>query len=288
MFQYAMARRLAHAHNTCVKLDLSFLNSRQKGYELRKYELNIFNITAEVARPLEIALITGKGRNPIENAFACFLHKTGLSTLSPNTYQEISYKFDPAVLNLTDNSYLEGYWQSERYFCDISDIIHQEFTVKQPMEGMNRELAELISGCESVSLHVRRGDYVANPRSLEFHGICNLSYYRKCIAAIVQKVQSPHFFVFSDDPNWAINNIKIEYPTKFITHNGPDKGCDDMRLMSLCRHFILANSSFSWWGAWLNSYPHKLVYAPEKWFNSSDLNTIDLLPKKWITMGSDQ
>lgn len=288
MFQYAAARRLACICNSCLKLDLSFLNGAQEGCVPRTYELSNFQITAEVATPVEIARISGQKKKRIRSLFSRML-KSSKAELSPGIYQESCFQFDPAVLDLPDNTYLDGYWQSERYFSDIKEIIHQEFTVKTELSGKNIEIASAIRGSESsVSLHVRRGDYVANQRTFEFHGVCAEKYYRNCIEALYKEVTDPCFFVFSDDPGWAEKNLRLDSPAYFMTHNGADKGYEDLRLMSMCRHNIIANSSFSWWGAWLNTYPRKRVYCPDPWFNAPDMDTSDLIPDTWRVMERGQ
>ena len=180
-----------------------------------------------------------------------------------------------------------GSWISEKYFKDIEDIIRKEFTVKVPQTGRNRETAEMILNSESVSLHVRRGDYVTSPEYREIYDICNLGYYERCIKYITDRVKSAHFFIFSDDSEWAKNNLKIPFPTTFVGHNNDKTNYEDLRLMSQCQHNIIANSSFSWWGAWLNANPGKIVCAPEKFIRLRNFDTKDILPENWIKIPTD-
>ena len=191
------------------------------------------------------------------------------------------FHFDPDILNLSDGIYLDGSWQSEKYFADIEVVIRQEFTVKTPPTGKNKELAEQIASCESVSLHIRRGDYVFNSHTNQILGTCDLDYYSRCVERLTQTVKNPHFFIFSDDHKWARNNLKLPYPMTLVNHNGADKNHEDLRLLSQCKHHIIANSTFSWWGAWLNQNPEKIVLAPKRWFKSDDYNPKDLIPVKW-------
>ena len=139
----------------------------------------------------------------------------------------------------------------------------------------------MIQSSDAVAIHVRRGDYISNQNTTEFHGICSLDYYHKAIDEIISKVNDPHFFVFSDDPEWTQENLKIDAPTTYVAHNSSDKNYEDLRLMSLCNHFIIANSSFSWWGAWLSRNESKIVIAPSRWFQDIKYNDSDRLPEEW-------
>ena len=139
----------------------------------------------------------------------------------------------------------------------------------------------MISQTNSVSLHIRRGDYVSNQKTNQTHGTCDLDYYQRCITEIEKEVENPYFFVFSDEIEWVKENLKINHPAEYVDQNTGDKSYEDMRLMSQCKHNVIANSSFSWWGAWLNSYPDKIVFAPKRWFASDKHNTKDLIPEGW-------
>lgn len=275
-FQYAVARHLAEIHSTILKLDISGFET----YKLRKYSLWPFNIQENFALPEEVATLTVRKRGIVERVMTRALRRP--SKPAPTHIREKHFHFDPDILNLPDGVYLDGYWQSEKYFADIAGIIRQEFTVKTPQRGQDKELAERIASCESVSLHIRRGDYVYNLQTNQAHGICDLDYYFRCVEWLTQAVKKPHFFVFSDEPEWARDNLKLSYPTTLVDHNGADKDYEDLRLMSQCKHHIMANSAFSWWGAWLCTYPQKTVIAPQKWFNKADCDTSDLVLASWI------
>jgi hypothetical protein len=197
---------------------------------------------------------------------------------------ERHFHFDPRILDLPGNVYLDGYWQSEKYFKDIESIIRSEFIVKTMSDPANEAMSERICGTESVSVHVRRKDYVSDSATSRIHGGCSLAYYYAAAERIARAVAEPHFFVFSDDAQWARENLDLKYPTTFVTHNGPDKNYEDLRLMTLCNHHIVANSTFSWWGAWLSINPDKMVIAPRKWFAESDLDCRDLIPDSWRTI----
>ena len=276
MFQYAAGRRLAHKHNTQLKLDISSFGS----YRLRRYGLHHFNIEATIASPEEVASLTIKKQGIAERVLRKALRWS--SGPAPTYIREKHFHFDPDILNLPDGVYLDGYWQSEKYFADIAGIIRQEFTVKTPQKGKDKELAEQITSCESVSLHIRRGDFVSDSHTNQVHGTCDLDYYRRCVENFTPTVKHPHFFIFSDEPQWARDNLKLPFSTTLVDHNGVDKNYEDMRLMSQCKHHIIANSSFSWWGAWLNPIEDKLVFAPKRWFTKDNRNLHDLIPNQWI------
>lgn len=279
MFQYAAARRLAKMHKTELKLDISSFHINN----LRKYELDCFELEASIATERDIDRCLGSFRMKRLR----FLRKLGInlnleSIKSPNLLKELHYHFNPNVLTASNNSYLLGYWQSEKYFVDIKDTLLKEFTFRHCKGNKNALIQEAIRSTESVSIHIRRTDYITNPAAHQFHGVCSLEYYQNCIKVLEKKIENPHFFVFSDDPVWVQENFKINFPTTIVRDNDLTKGFEDLRLMIQCRHNIIANSSFSWWGAWLNSNPQKVVLAPRKWFRDSSVSTHDLLPKEWL------
>jgi hypothetical protein len=281
-FQYALGRHIAEIHRTELKIDISGFET----YKLHKYSLWPFNIRENFAVPEEVKELTECKQGAFERLIG---RKFGRS-LSPAArhIREKFYHFNPEILSLPDGVYLDGYWQSEKYFVDIEAIIRKEFTVKTPQGGKDKELAELIASCESVSLHIRRLDFVSDPRTSQFHGTCDLDYYYRGVEKLAQTVTAPHLFVFGDDPEWVSNNLRLPYPTTLVDHNGADKNYEDLRLMSQCKHNIIANSTFSWWGAWLNQNPNKIVIAPAKWINKPDnpekyINFVDdLLPPSWL------
>ncbi len=282
MFQYAAARRLSFVHQTELKLDHSSLGKNPRSVTPREFELRHLNIAASTATPEEVARFLGSDYGGINGALTRLCRKIGLVKPNPHLFLEKHFHFDRALLDAPDDTYLDGYWQSEKYFDGIEDLLRRELTVRYPLSGKNRELAEHIKQAASVSIHVRRGDYYANPMIGRYHGVCGLDYYRKSIAVIRTIVSEPHFFIFSDEPEWAESNLKMPHPATIVKHNGPRKGHEDLRLMSLCRNNIIANSSFSWWGAWLNDNREKIVLAPEKWFHVGNIKTMDLVPDSWM------
>jgi hypothetical protein len=275
LFQYAAGRRIAHNNDTTLKLDISWFEKESP----RRYTLNHFNIIENIASSREISLLKMSDNNPLNIA-------RGLAErLKPyykrSTIREKFYQFDPRILDVGPDAYLDGYWQSEKYFKDISEIIRREFTFKHEPEKENACLARHILETESVGIHIRRGDYACNPTINQVHGLCSLGYYSRAIEKLTDEISKPNFFVFSDDPQWARENLELAHPAMFVINNSNDKGYEDLRLLSLCKHHIIANSSFSWWGAWLSNNKDKMVFAPAKWFNSGEFDTRDLIPASW-------
>jgi hypothetical protein len=268
MFQYAVGRAIALRRSASLTLDVSaFPDCHQ-----RQYSLGAFRIVENLT--LGGLMRIGRLRS--------LCHRVRLPGL-PYVLIERGFPFNPSVLEAPRNVYLIGYWQSEKYFKGIEDIIRRDFCFKGEPGGQNAEVAASIKGVDSVCVHVRRGDYVSDPISNQFQGTCSPEYYRGAARLITSQVPSPHFFVFSDEPDWARANLEFEAPTTFVTHNGPESGHEDMRLMAFCRHHIIANSSFSWWGAWLSN-SGGIVVAPKKWFGSNEWDTRDLVPERWVRL----
>ncbi|MCK4744844.1 alpha-1,2-fucosyltransferase, partial [Candidatus Parcubacteria bacterium] len=214
-----------------------------------------------------------------KNKISNFLEKLKPIRLRLVITKEQHSHFDSKILKLIGNIYLDGYWQSEKYFKNIENSIRKEFTLKNDLQLKAKKLLRKIKNTESISIHIRRNDYISHKPANQYHGVCHLSYYKKAINVIIKKIDDPHFFVFSDDIDWCKKNLKIKFPTIFVEGN---KDYEDLILMSKCKHNIIANSTFSWWGAWLNNNPNKIVIAPKKWFRKKSINTKDLIPKTWI------
>ncbi|NWF57768.1 MAG: alpha-1,2-fucosyltransferase [Fischerella sp.] len=287
MFQYAAGRRLAEIHSTLLKLDISRFEDIR---EYRSYALNCFHIWEHIATPQEIEIFKQRKSKPMGQRLKSLLYRSKADRkfsefqFEDSILQEQHFHFDPNFFQAPNNVYLDGYWQSEKYFRDIQDIIRREFTVKYPQDPKSQHIAELIGKTNSVSIHIRRGDYVEHPTIAPKHGFCDLDYYDRAISYISDRVSQPHFFIFSDDPHWVKENLHLKFPIIIVDHNGSTRNYEDLRLMSLCQHQIIANSSFSWWGAWLNSNPEKIVIAPVKWFSGIDYDTSDLVPDNWLRM----
>ncbi|MDD5680989.1 MAG: alpha-1,2-fucosyltransferase [Candidatus Omnitrophica bacterium] len=272
MFQYALARCLAYRLGTILKLDITSYRTAK----LRKYGLCYFNITERFVNLYDLIRINNSHR--ISPRLTSWLF--GKKPMKVITQKNFSYDSSIFDIDKGTDVYLDGYWQSEKYFIDIEDIIRKEFTVKNALSGKSKELAGKIANSTSVSLHVRRKDYVDNEITHRHHGICSYEYYEAAIDKIAESVVTPNFFVFSDDIDWAKKNIHAEHPVTFVNNNG-NKDYEDLRLISMCKHHIIANSSFSWWGAWLCENHNKIIYAPQKWFNTASRDLAVLIPSKW-------
>lgn len=269
MFQYATARAVALKNKAELKFDITdtFVNPD------RPYRLDTFAVEATMASPEEIQQF--RRRWPLAKLFSRQNKQKNISYIKEKTT-----RFDPAVLKIKGSAYLDGYWQSEEYFKKIGDVIRKELAVKKTATGKNGSLLKLIQATESVCLHVRRGDYVTSKISNLSHGTCSPEYYQAAIKRLKKKLAQPHFFVFSDDLAWAKENLAIGDQSTFVGGNQAAPQ-EDLRLMSNCQHFITANSTFSWWAAWLSSNPKKIVIAPRQWFRSMH-DDRDLIPKRWL------
>lgn len=277
MFQYAAARSLSLRMESSLRLDTSAFD----GYKLHQgFELGrIFNAPINIAERLDLKNILGWKCNP---TIRRFLARGELKLIrGKNFIVEPHFDYWSEINKLSNNCYCIGYWQSERYFRDHSEQIRKDFSFKLPLNEKNLKLAHEINQINAVSLHIRRGDYISNPKAAEVHGTCSLDYYRSAVKYIAEKIQFPHFYIFSDDILWVENSLKIDYPHVFVSSNQGAESYNDMRIMSMCKHNIIANSSFSWWGAWLNPNPNKIVVAPRQWFAKGN-ETKDLIPNSWV------
>lgn len=284
MFQYAAGRRIALRHNTGLKFDLSFLKNPPRGDIKREYELHHLNVKGEISEGEEVRELKGRAISPLTRLGNRVRSRMGLAAHNPNIMRESHFHYDERFHEAPDNVYLEGYFQSERYFADIADNVADELSVKSPLEGKNLNMAREIERVKGVSVHIRRADFVHEGKTHRFHGVLSLDYYKKCVRALEKSVKEPHFFLFSDDWEWVRENFHTPHSTTLVDINSPGYGHEDMRLMSLCTHHIVANSSFSWWGAWLNRKEGKRVYAPKKWFAVNHMDTRDLCPRDWELM----
>lgn len=264
MFQYAFYRSLQLSGNeACLDISSFVSYDFHNGYELER----VFGLCPVMAS---------------ENQLSKFKNNILLKILNKaNIYSRIikqkNLGFDGRYLQLKGNKYFEGYWQSEKYFKNIEAQIRTDFTFPK-LDEKNQIIANDIIKTNSISIHIRMGDYVNHP----LHGgICTLDYYKNAIKIINENIDNPKFYIFSNDIAWCKENLKLENVV-YVLGNDGDSSYKDMQLMSLCKHNIIANSSFSWWGAWLNNNPSKVVVAPNKWLNDNSIDTTDLLPSEWI------
>lgn len=280
LFQYAIGRSLAEKNSNCkMKMDITGYFDQSGGITPRSYALGVFNIGENFSDKKEIIQIKG-GVYGFVSSLVCRFKKN--KTEEKDTFfREPRFSFSPEILKIKGDAYLEGYWQTEKYFQDVEDVIRREFTLKKEFSIEDKEITKEIKNSNAVSLHIRRGDYVANASTSKFHGICGLEYYANAVGIIGEKVKNPVIYIFSDDIEWVKKNLKIDYPVRYVS-DGILKDYEELMLMSYCKHNIIANSSFSWWGAWLNNYPEKIVIAPRQWFADQSVDTSDVIPGEWI------
>lgn len=278
MFQYAFAYAVSQEKKSTLKLDIRAFDN----YHLRQYQLDQYSIVGEIATSDESDRLKYKKESLLGSIFRKMLRKP--KRLASTYYKESYFQFDKTVFNTQGDIYFEGYWQSEKYFKKYREDILRIFTLKESIHYKTKQYQQKINNAESVSLHIRRGDYVTNTHANRMHGTCSVEYYCKAIYFLKNKLSNPCFFVFSDDLVWAKENLSFMDQILFIEleKNTPDH--EEMYLMSLCKHNIIANSSFSWWGAWLNQNPNKIVIIPQRWFMDATINTNDLIPKSWICL----
>lgn len=280
MFQFAAGRALSIKHGVPLYLDISGFKgyNLHQGFELDKiFSCPLFVIDKDSTREYLGWQYSSMSRKLL---FRLGLRKVFFNRLVYEPY----FHYWPGFNDLSSPSYLIGYWQSERYFSEITDIIREDFDFREPISGYNLNVVEKIRSVNAVSLHIRRGDYAINPVTKSVHGLCTPEYYDSAISYIVKHVNKPHFFVFSDDIEWCKHNLKTPEAVTYVQHNVGSKSYNDMRLMSLCKHNIIANSSFSWWGAWLNSRVDKIVIAPRRWFNMGHHDIRDLYCPGWVVL----
>ena len=281
MFQYALGRCLAEKHHTTLKLDTTQLLDRRKPNTARHihrdYDLGIFNIIEDFADQDDITTLIYSPLNIIRKLFKKYLKWV---IRIPSTYiVEKQYHFESEILQLPNNVYLEGYWQSEKYFHPIESEIRQEFSFKDELSSKSSILQSEVLSCESICINVRRTDFLVNT----IHCVCGLDYFHKAIEVISNQIKLIKVFVFSDDIEWCQENLKFNYPTTMVSHEyAGNKYSEYLHLMSCCKHFVIPNSTFAWWAAWLSNNPNKIVIAPKKWFNNPKIDTTDLIPSSWL------
>lgn len=279
MFQYAFGYAVSKKTGQTLLLDLSDFEN----YPLRNYELDVFQIKKETSSTEQSYILKYRTENRFRKAYNK-LRKKDKKHPAKSFYQEPYFHFDRNVFDITTDTYFQGYWQSEKYFLDFEKQIRKQFTLAKELHPSTAQYKELIASTCSVSLHIRRGDYVTNQETNEFHGTCSLDYYHKAISAIKENAKKITLFIFSDDLEWAKHNLHVSDEAIFVTMNQNVPDVEEMYLMSQCNHHIIANSSFSWWGAWLNPDPNKIVIAPVRWFVDKNINTKDLIPDTWVRL----
>lgn len=258
MFQYATAKALALEKKQKLYIDTSAF----KNYDLHAYGLHHFNIKAKEYKQ------KSKWYRKIKN-------KLKLVT----NYKEASFRFNPELFKIkTKDTFLYGYFQSEDYFLNHRTTLLEDFKITSKLKKETEVLLNNISKTNAVSIHIRRGDFLQH----DVHNTSKADYYNTAMQCIEDKIEQPTYYLFSDDIEWVKNNFKTNFKAVFVDFNDALTGFEDLKLMSHCQHNIVANSSFSWWSAWINTNPDKIVIAPKKWFNGDQYDYTDVVPKSWI------
>jgi hypothetical protein len=277
LFQYAAARRLAKHKGVEFALDTSDFDRRGR----RRYGLERFAPRVRLATPQETLRVQDRQNQDLWHRAWRQRRKLLPYYRRRVILEQHPFQFDPHLLELPAEAYLIGYWQNEKYFAPLADALRAELTLKTPLSTPSAVLAEELRANNAVGVHVRRGDYVSNAAVHQRFGVCSPEYYRDCARQLLAQHPQAVFYVFSDDPEWARNNLDLGRTPIIVDHNGPERDYEDLYLLSLCHHFIIANSSFSWWAAWLSTWPEKIVYGPRRWQASGEFDTSDILPAGW-------
>ena len=277
---YSLAKRLGEIH----LLDISDYKSYRlhNGFEIG----NVFNIESEIASHDEVIRLLGNKVHP-------FLRKIHRKWRKISKYKIIdndSYITEPyhhywsGIETISGDKYLEGYWQSDKYFRAYEKDIKKQLTFRNELDEKNIKYRLLMKKTNSVGIHIRRGDYISSPATNKVMKVIELDYYKKAIAYINNNIYSPSFFIFSDDINWAKENFINVSNVEYIDHNKKENSYKDMHLLSCCKNYIIGNSTFSWWAAWLGRDSESIVIAPNKWFNDHLHNDRDLVPIDWTRL----
>jgi hypothetical protein len=275
MFQYAFFLQMQQWHGKeNVKLDIDTYHWKaHNGRELeRVFRIDLKKDAAPVSLSLRMADV-GYGfknrllRRLFGKRHRCYAFWKNLS-------------FEDYRQHLPADIYLEGYWNEERYFSDVAGQVRSIYRFPEPADAANRDCMALVAASRSVGIHVRRGDYIRFPAVLP---MCPVEYYRKAVDIIERnsREQDLQFFVFSDDMAWCRENLSFIKNVHFVDHNAKTASYNDMMLLSACKHQIMANSTFSWWAAWLNPNPAKIVVYP-----STTGITYASMPESWTCIDS--
>lgn len=286
LFQYALGRILALQNGTELVLDTSWYASTQAKNPPREFALGHFVVTFRTMEHADERVLglpdmssTGFVAKVRRRLFRL---RESRKPLPERTFiTEPHYHFSPDILAINHDCYLTGDWQSERYFSAHADTIHNEFTLKHPLSPSAQVFLGRIKKTNSIALHIRRGDYAHAKATNALHGLSTPEYYAQAVAMIAKTVLNPTLYIFSDEIAWAKENLTFPHPTVFV--DDPSIPAHEaLILLSACEHQVIANSSFSWWGAWLNQNPGKIVVAPKQWFATNTISTADLIPDSWI------
>jgi len=273
LYQYAAAKSLSLATNNELKLYFEDTNK----WTNRAYALGAFNIPEPFASPSEVRRF-----KPDRGLKRALKKSLGMDVDKKLYLEKENFTFDPSFFKLKGDIFLSGYWQHLQYFQSYEEPIRQCLQFEAPVFGENKAMLErILSAKQAVSVHIRRGDYVSMSEHTGF-AILSEDYYQKAASYLSDQLDKPTFFIFSDEPDWVKSSFGFDYPMVVVDVNAEGLPHEDLRLMSSCRHHIIANSTFSWWGAWLNPKKGKIVVAPQQWkANEQPQKEVNRFPEEW-------
>lgn len=283
LFQYSAARSIALKTGASLILDLYWFdivdglaNTTPRKFALAPFHLHTDLTSTGLPWHRKKSLVAKlKHRWP----FLFQMHQEGIPI-----YSEKRLGFDQALLEQNCPVWINGYWQSYKYFDAISNVIKKEIGKVGNLNKDSQKIYKQIILSDSICMHVRRGDYVTNLNAKRIHGLCNIDYYSKGLQIASKGLKNPIVFIFSDDSEWVRNNLELPFESVIVDINDADNAHQDLWLMKSCQRFVIANSSFSWWAAWLSDAPKKIVVAPKNWFLSNQFDSSDLVPSDWIRL----
>lgn len=263
LFQYAIWRALSVKHQTTLFIDTSMLVRKSNSLTWRELILDKFNCT--------FTKVT-------------FLNKILNSISGHRVIKEKSLIYDEEVKKSWKNISLEWYRQSERYFKNIRMILLEELEPQIEIDIYTKSILNLIKSKNSVAVHIRRWDYIQSKKNLEFHWVCSQKYYKDAVNHMLQKYRDLNFFIFSDEINWVYNNMNSIFPENNTTYVKTETDLSDFLLMKTCNNFIIANSTFSWWAAWLWTYENKLCICPKDRYSGLTPKQYSIIPTDWFKL----
>ena len=276
IFQYATARAISIKLNRKLLLDIAWYHdintlddqSDPNATTIRDFLLDNFNIQSRIINKIHLNWIKRLEIRSKNSKFYKLLLDGPLNNFSYTTIDRNNFSLES--IQTHQHVYLTGYWQNNDIFEEYKNLISDELILKYPLSANNQDYLNSINATNSVAIHVRRGDYISKPNSQKVHASCSNNYYYDSIEYIQKKMNDLHYFIFSDDIAWVKNNLTFNTNTTFIDNESP--AYEHLYLMSQCKHQITANSTFSWWAAWLNTNPDKTIITPEYWYNDKHLN----------------
>ena len=288
MFQYAAGKALALRKKTCLKLDLSYLSDGILGenVDYRNYGLSNFDIKEEIIGEKELQSFISRSMFFSKLKISWLNKKTGYKLPISKIFSQKGHGYDPAFEKLSDYTYLIGYWQNIKFFSGEADIIKRDFIFRNLPNQANNEVLNRLVECESVAVHIRRGDF----KNLPVLGTTDKEYYLDAIKYLAEKKSNPVLFFFSDEMGWVrenFNSLNSFCRIRFVDiNNSPGADANDLRLMANCRNNIIGNSTFGWWAAWLNNNPDKIIIAPKKLFADPSINNQlqGMIPDSWVRL----